>query len=225
VKTTLLSFFALTLTMVMAPMAGRAQDQAAIAAAEKSDFLDPIANRNLLESYEKDPGNWPDSALLPVAICYARKGSFAGATDLYRKFLVTDPTSARGIRGLGNCLALQQQFDEAAVQFKKAWELKDASSLGQLGMIYVMQAKWEEVDKLVPDFLANRQKDIGCVNCLIAAAMVRDPKNKTLFYQTINGLPEEYLLQRADTRDAVFKALQMFGDEKRLNELKGKVKF
>lgn len=197
---------------------------------ESEQFSNPVLNQHLIEIYEKEAATWPDTSLIGVAICYAKRGKpgdIEKAEDLYKKYLIVKPDDARATRGLGNVYLMQNNRKEALEQFKKGWKLKDVSSLKWLSILYAESSNWEELGKLIPDLLEKRKNQPDSIEFLlpiISYALNQKPPAKDLFYQSIEGIPDEELVTREGIRKLVFVALERFEDYGRLEKLKRKIK-
>jgi hypothetical protein len=67
---------------------------------------------------------------------------------------------------------------------------------------------------------ANRIEDFDRVDMLVFFSLVREPKDRELFFKAIAGLTDEQIVSRKGIKTRVFEALLLFGHGDRVRHLK-----
>jgi tetratricopeptide (TPR) repeat protein len=186
---------------------------------------------NAAQDYEKHPEHYTTDQLFGVARGYVIEGKYKQAIPLYIKSLTVQPTNTIAIRELAICYLEIQKFDEAASQFKKGWMLGDDVALKDWANVYFMLGHFADIKPLVPDLLKIRDRISGSdkkhevVNDLIAYSLNAEPSaDKEVFLKTIDGLSDEFILEREDTAQAVITGLKTFGYQERADKLAAEMK-
>lgn len=183
-----------------------------------------------IRDYEQHPEHWQGTNSIEVAIAYiTAETNFDAAIGVYRKLLKELPNNARAIHGLGVCYLLTGQYNEAEIQFKKGWSLGDHSSLLDLAFLYgVSLDRWQDVKPLVPDLLKIREQltdktdEHELLNILIIYSgdkRANPTGDKETFLKAIDGLSDEFILERKDTAELVIRDLAAFGYKERADKL------
>jgi tetratricopeptide (TPR) repeat protein len=182
------------------------------------------------QDYERHPEHYTVDQLLFIARGYMLEEKYSQAMPLYKKFLIVQPTNTLAIRGLGACYAFTKQYDEAASQFKQGWMLGDDVALNNLANLYFMLGRFADIKPLVSDLLKAREqvtdndKKHEISNDLIAYSLNAKPSaDKEVFLKTIDGLSDEFILERKDTAQSVILGLKTFGYEDRAKQLDDKM--
>lgn len=163
----------------------------------------------LIEAYGKSPAAVSGNRLLATGISFVMAGNLERAEEAFKKYVDTNSSNPRAYRGLGNICMMQGRLDEATGYFKIGWKLKDVDSLRTLSVALLSAEKPDEVRKLLPDLLANKDKNIEIVNVLMALA-VEEPQDKELFLKAFSGLPVAAALSREDTALLILQGYYAF---------------
>jgi tetratricopeptide (TPR) repeat protein len=187
-----------------------------------------------VRDYEQNPDHWQNTNLIYVAIGYASETNFEAAITVYKKYLEKWPKNTRAIRGLGNCYSVIGQNDEAIIQFKKGWSLGDNQSL--LGLVYLYGPSlglYQDIKPLIPDLLEIRDQLTDTtdkhelVNILIIYSgdkRANPSGDKETFLKGIDGLSDQFILEREDTTKLVILGLKTFGYQERADKLAAEMK-
>jgi tetratricopeptide (TPR) repeat protein len=181
--------------------------------------------------YEQHPEHYKVGQLAGVARGYLAQAKYAQAIPLYAKFLTVQPTNAVAIRELGLCYIKTQNYEAAESEFKKGWMLGDDMALKSLVNAYLISARFPDIKPWVPDLLKARERETDkdykheVTNVLIMYSLNASPTtDKKIFLKSIEGLSDEFILEREDTAQAVILGLKTFGYQERADKLAGEMK-
>jgi tetratricopeptide (TPR) repeat protein len=178
------------------------------------------------QDYEQHPEHYRIDQLFSVARGYVIEGKYSQAIPLYSKALTVQPTNTVCIREIGLCYLKLEKYDEAASQFTKGWKLGDNMALKDLANLYLGLGRLTDIKPLVPDLLkardlvTNNAAKHEITNSLIAYSLSAKPSaDKGLFLKSIEGLSDEFILEREDTALVVIFGLRTFGFQERADKL------
>jgi len=154
---------------------------------------------NLIAHYERSKVGFKDDRLLAVAVGYTANGQLELAKPVYLSFLKDHPNHEGALRSLGSVCTVQENFAEAIKYLKKAWELGDTASLGNLGLSYYRSDRFQELELLLPDLIKHKENDAVIVNCLLAYALLKNVPRESLLLEALEGLPDKDLALHEDT--------------------------
>lgn len=180
-----------------------------------------------VRDYEQHPENWQGGKLISVARGYALETNYEQAIVVFKKLLAVQPDNTNAIRGLGNCYSLIQKNEAAVAQYKQGWALGDDSSLVCLANQYCWYTQqYQELKPLIPDLLKVRERatdpDIKheITNDLLLYSLNTPlPAGRAVFLKAIDGLSDEFILERKDTAEIVIHGLETFGFQDRASQL------
>lgn len=184
-----------------------------------------------VQSYEQHPENWQGSNLIYVARGYVSETNFEQAIVVYKKLLAVQPSNTDAIRGLGNCYSLTKKIEAAVAQYKQGWALGDDLSLVALANQYCFfTPQYKELEPWIPDLFKVRTR---ATNSDIKHEITNDllryslrtplPVSREVFLETIDGLSDEFILEREDTAEIVIHGLEIFGFKDRADQLRAKM--
>jgi tetratricopeptide (TPR) repeat protein len=183
------------------------------------------------QDYEQHPEHYTTDQLFGVARGYVIEGKYKQAIPLYIKSLTVQPTNTVAIRELAICYLKIQKFDEATSQFKRGWMLGDDVALKDWANVYFILGHFADIKPLVPDLLKTRDRISGSekkhevINDLIAYSLNAKPSaDKGVFLKTIDGLSDEFILEREDTTKFVILGLKTFGYQEKADKLSAEMK-
>ncbi|HWW00249.1 MAG TPA: hypothetical protein VNZ64_11180 [Candidatus Acidoferrum sp.] len=175
--------------------------------------------RKVVRGYEADKQAWPKVRLCAVADAYCFLGERSEAEPIYRKVLENDPDNQYALTGLGAVDMYAHRFPDAIAHYRRAWSLGNEHALQGLGAAYLLANDLEGMKDILPALLARKAQDLQILNSLIAYALNKSPKDKEFFFKAIEGIPEDQILRRQDTTEAVAAGLRTFGEEERARRL------
>ena len=183
-----------------------------------------------VRDYEQHPTNWQGGDLIYVARGYVSKTNFEQAIVAYKKLLAVQPNNTNAIRGLGNCYSLTKKNEAAIAQFKQGWALGDDLSLAALANEYCLYTpQYQELKPWIPDLLKVRARATDTndkheiTNDLLLYSLNTSlPASREIFLEAIEGLSDEFILQRKDTAEIVIHGLETFGFQDRASQLSTK---
>ena len=163
---------------------------------DSADMLldSPYQQDRIIQNYEKDRDAWKQDELFLAAIAYGSQRQFDKAKELYSKYLEVSPNDRRAMRGLGMISMIQGNVAEAEPQLTKAWKLGDVPSLKCLTLIYDAGNRHDELGRLVPDLLKNKNKDIELAIYVLDYALSSNPPDHKLYDKAVDGINNEMIL-------------------------------
>jgi tetratricopeptide (TPR) repeat protein len=183
------------------------------------------------QDYEQNPGEFRVEELFGVARGYLAQKKYNQAIPLYTRFLTVQPTNTIALRELGICYLYAKQFNYAAIEFKKAWVCGDDVGLRDLAEVYYIQSRYSDMKPWVPDLIKLRDRlpssadKHEIVAVLIVYSLNAEPAaDKETFLKAIDGLNDEFFLEREDTAEIVIKGLKAFGYQERADKLAAEMK-
>lgn len=191
----------------------------------------PERNKEIISDYEKDPAAWPKDCLLLVAAACQGLSEIEKAEQVYLKRLKIQPDDLDALRGLGVLYHTRDDDAAAVIQWKKAWGLGDGHSLYDLALTYLNNAEFktneskghaEEMRKLVPVLMANKDKFPYLILPLVAYTQMEHPVKTELFLKIAKSLTDDQILNWPDVGKTNYVAITCFvagfwnsGDQKR----------
>jgi tetratricopeptide (TPR) repeat protein len=185
----------------------------------------------MAQDYDHHPEHYRLDQLFGVARGYLAQTKYFQAIPAYIAYLGVQPTNTVAIRELGICFVKIQKYDQAASQFKQGWELGDDVALKDWANVYFMSGRFADIKPLVPDLLKIRDKINGNDNkheivgdLIIYSLNAKPSADKEVFLKAIDGLSDEFILQRKDTAQSVILGLKTFGYQERADKLAAELK-
>ena len=175
--------------------------------------------RKIIRGYLEDKEAWPKVRLCAVGDAYFFLGERAHAHELYSQVLLTQPGNSDAQVGLALTALCESNYPAAIMYCRKAYSSGNQRALSPLAISYLMTHNLEGMADLVPELLKRREEDVQILNSLVAYALMKDPKERELFFKAIKGIPEEQILRRQDTTEAVAFGLRAFGEYSRAEHL------
>jgi tetratricopeptide (TPR) repeat protein len=195
-------------------------------AEERNQFYIEMAR-----DYDHHPEHYRLDQLFMVARGYLIQTKYFQAIPAYIAYLGVQPTNTVAIRELGICFVYVQKYDQAASQFKQGWQLGDDVALQDLANVYFVSGHFTDIKPLVPDLLKVREREVNngykheITDDLIAYSLNAKPSaDKEVFLKAIDGLSDEFILQRKDTTQIVILGLKTFGYQERADKLTAEMK-
>ncbi len=183
-----------------------------------------VANVN---DYEQHPEHWQGERLVEIARAYVVQKNYHKAAEAYQLVLASFPNNTNAIRGMGNCYLVSKNYDAAIKQYKHGWSLGDKLSLLALADTYSASGRFQDISPLATDLLkyqklyTENDEQHEALNVLVWYSAKTDPSTGTnIFLKAIDGVTDSFVLEREDTKDLVFYALETFGYQDRVNQLK-----
>jgi hypothetical protein len=183
------------------------------------------------KGYDRHPEHYRLDQLFAVARGYFLQTNCNKAIAAYIGYLRLEPTNTVAIRELGICFVYNQEYDEAESQFHEGWHLGDDYALEDLANLYFMTSRFSRIKPLVPDLLKAREREVDkgsrheITNDLIACSLNAKPSaDKEVFLKAIDGLSDEFILEREDTAQFVILGLKTFGYQERADKLTAAMK-
>jgi tetratricopeptide (TPR) repeat protein len=183
------------------------------------------------QDYDHHPEHYRIDQLFMVARGYLIQTKYFQAIPAYIAYLGVQPNNTVAIRELGICFVKIQKYDQAASQFKQGWELGDDVALKDWANVYSISGRFTDIKPLVPDLLKIRDKISGHDNkheiigdLIIYSLNAKPSADKEIFLKAIDGLSDEFILQRKDTAQSVILGLKTFGYQERADKLTAEMK-
>jgi tetratricopeptide (TPR) repeat protein len=180
-----------------------------------------------VKDYEQYPEHWQGDRLVEIARAYMAQKDYPKAEVVYQLVLVKSPDNTRAIRGLGYAYLFTQNYDIATKTFKRGWSLGDGLSLLALANTYYAMGHFQDIAPLVTDLLKHQKlytennDQHEALNALVSYSLKADsPIGTNVFLKAIDGIADSFILEREDTKALIICALETFGYQGRLNQLK-----
>jgi tetratricopeptide (TPR) repeat protein len=166
----------------------------------------------LIESFEKDPANWPKVQLMDVAVAYANVGDFDAALPIFQEIVRTDPKNGRALRGIATINLFKKNIPAAIEYFQKAIAAGDDQAPKGLAGIYCAQGAFDKIKPLLPKLLELKKDNVDCSILLAAYAVNVEPRDKALFDQATEDLSAGAIVQSGDANARIMAdAYKAFG--------------
>lgn len=175
--------------------------------------------RKTIRGYVADKQSWPKVRLCAVGDAYFFLGERSHAQDIYNEVLLTQPDNSDAHIGLGLVALCDSNYSRTITYCRKAWSSGNQRALSPLAAAYLMAHDLTGMADLVPSLFSHRTEDVQILNSLIGYSLIKVPKDRELFFQSIKGIPETQILRRQDTTEAVAAGLRAFGENKRADHL------
>jgi tetratricopeptide (TPR) repeat protein len=183
------------------------------------------------QDYEQHPEHYRIDQLFGVARGFMAEGKYSQAIPLYKKSLTVQPTNTVCIREIGLAYLKLQKYNEAASQFKQGWKLGDDVALKDLANLYLMFDRLSDIKPLVPDLLKARDRMTDkndkheITNVLVYYSLnAESSADKGIFLKAMDGLSDQFILEREDTAQVVIMGLKAFGYQERADKLAAEMK-
>ena len=183
------------------------------------------------QDYDHHPEHYRLDQLFAVARGYLIQTKYFQAIPAYIAYLGVQPTNTVAIRELGICFVKVQKYDQAVSQFKQGWELGDDIALKDWANLYLLTSRFSDIKPLVPDLLmaqervTNKDYKHEITNALIVYSLNAKPSaDREVFLKAIDGLSDDFFLERKDTAQTVILGLKTFGYQERADKLTAEIK-
>jgi tetratricopeptide (TPR) repeat protein len=183
------------------------------------------------QDYEQHPEKYKTDELFGVARGYLFQKKYNQAIPIYTRFLTVQPTNTIALCELALCYLSTQQFNYAAIEYKKAWVCGNDVGLRDLAGVYFIQSRYSDMKPWVPDLikLQNRMPDDTdkrqITAILIAYSLNVVPSgDKETFLKIIDGLSYQFIPGRNDTAQIIIKGMKTFGYQERADKLAAEMK-
>ena len=189
---------------------------------EKLSVIDATGQkilRKIISGYLEDKQSWPKVRLCAVGDAYLFLGERTRAHDIYDQVLLAQPKNSDAHVGLGLIALCESNFPTAIKYCRKAYSSGNQRALSPLAAAYLMERDLDGMSDLVPNLLSRRTEDIQILNSLIGYSLMKNPKDRELFFESIKDIPEAQILRRQDTTDVVIEGLRAFGENARAEHL------
>ena len=173
----------------------------------------------VIKGYQTDPKQWLANRRIYVADAYNLTGQFAKGETIYREILRDTPNDIPALRGLGISLAYQHRFKEGEAILRKTWDRGDKHSLTALTACSLGAKDFDGMMDLIPSLMEQRKDDMQLLNSVVMYALGRQPADRKLFFNAIEGFSDEQILRSEELTHNVILGLKRFGDQKRAENL------
>lgn len=183
--------------------------------------------RSILDKYEQNPLAWRGDDLLTVAIAYFKDSQFEKSKAVYERFSEferiadSNPNDIHVFTGLGNCYLCQTNFEEAILQYRKAWDMGDSNVVQTLAAAYIGSTNHsvERMRDLIPCLMNNKRENLVFI---LGFASNVTPPDRELFMKAVEGLTDSELLENASVTKLSIAGFEQFGQKDRAEALRAK---
>jgi tetratricopeptide (TPR) repeat protein len=176
---------------------------------------------SILDKFEQNPWEWRDDDLLTVAIAYFNEVQYEKSKAVYERFAVFNPNDIHVFTGLGNCYLCQTNFEEAILQYRKAWDMGDSNVVHTLAAAYIGSTNnsVERMRDLIPCLMKNKLENLVFI---LGFALYVTPPDKELFMKAVEGVTDSELLKNESVTKLAISGFEQFGQKDRAAALKAK---
>jgi pentatricopeptide repeat protein len=181
--------------------------------ADKAYYFSKSECLRIIAKYEEDPAAWNNDDLVTVATAYFKDSQFEKAIAVYKKMMEFDSGDVHALLGLGNSLLCETNFEEAIIQYRKAWDLGAKNVAPVLAAAYLgARGDLGRMQDLIPELQKDRQVNL---QLLAGYALLTKPPDTNLFLQTIDGMTDVELSTQGNTTATIIEGLIKSGETNR----------